>query len=109
MSYDERIASVGAAISIMEGMHCVPSARAKTLCWVNNNPGNISVHANKKYPTLQAGWKGVFDLLTAYRERFHYTLEEAIGHWAPPSDGNNTAVYLQFVEDYTGIKRTEKL
>lgn len=105
---DSRLASVGAAISIQEGMHVPKAQRAHTPCWTHKNPGNINVHNNQSYPTLQLGWQALYDLLYQYRTIHGYTLQEAIYHWAPPNE-NNTETYTQFVEDYTGINRTEPL
>ena len=105
---DTRIASVGAAIGIMEGMHVPAKARATTSCWVHRNPGNIDVHANRTYDSMQAGWQAVFDLLGTYRTVHHYTLEQALEHWAPPFE-NDTENYIRFVEAFTGIDRKELL
>lgn len=95
----------------MEGMHVPTAARHKNSCWINNNPGNImdpQTHKEVHYSSMITGWQNLCDLLVKYRDVHHYDLQQAIYHWAPPNE-NNTELYTQFVEDYTGINRKELL
>lgn len=86
-----------------------------TISWRNNNPGNMRMSAFSKaqgaigeaggfavFPTQEAGEKAREKLLfeaAAYKDK---TLAEAINRYAPPSDNNDTAAYIEAMVKATG-------
>ena len=78
----------------------------------NNNPANIrrgcawkgltEKQTDKEFCQFTSMTWGVRALLFALRtyvRRYHlHTVREIITRWAPPSDGNNTEKYIEFVE-----------
>lgn len=85
----------------------------------NNNPANIRLGCNWKglaekqtdkefcqFTTMTWGVRALLVTLRTYVVKYHlHTVREIITRWAPPSDGNNTEKYIEFVED--GIKNIE--
>lgn len=83
----------------------------------NNNPGNIEYNRSVQW-VGQVGSDGRFiifsdpvygiramaRILASYRARGIVTVEKIIETWAPPHE-NNTAAYIQFVEQRTGWSR----
>lgn len=78
----------------------------------NNNPANIRLGCNWKglaekqtdrefcqFVTMTWGVRALLVTLRTYVVRHHlHTVREIITRWAPPSDGNNTEKYIEFVE-----------
>lgn len=85
----------------------------------NNNPANIRRGCNWKgltekqtdkefcqFTSMTWGVRALLVTLRTYVVKYHlHTVSEIITRWAPPSDGNNTEKYIEFVED--GIKDIE--
>lgn len=79
----------------------------------NNNPANIRRGCNWKgltekqtdkefcqFTTMTWGVRALLITLRTYVVKHHlHTIREIITRWAPPSDGNNTEKYIEFVED----------
>jgi hypothetical protein len=90
----------------------------------NHNPGNLR-HSPFQNGTIDnfayfrndfIGWMAFYwDLLQKSKGNTSTglgpksTLKDLIFVWAPPSDNNDTERYLSFVEEKSGIKRTETL
>lgn len=90
----------------------------------NNNPLNIE-RTNDKWKGMSADQSGddrfvVFDsveygiraaavILSNYRARGVYTLSGIINTWAPSSDDNNTAAYIEHVSQEIGIAPFEEV
>lgn len=78
----------------------------------NNNPANIRRGCNWKglirqqkdrefceFVTMAWGVRALLVTLRTYVVKHHlHTVREIITRWAPPSDGNNTEKYIEFVE-----------
>ena len=78
----------------------------------NNNPANIRRGCNWKgltkvqtdkefcqFNTMTWGVRALLVTLRTYVVKHHlHTVREIITRWAPPSDGNNTEKYIEFVE-----------
>lgn len=78
----------------------------------NNNPANIRHGCNWKglaekqtdkefcqFTTMTWGVRALLVTLRTYVVKHHlHTVREIITRWAPPSDGNNTEKYIEFVE-----------
>lgn len=78
----------------------------------NNNPANIRRGCTWKglaekqtdrefcqFVTMTWGVRALLVTLRTYVVRHHlHTVREIITRWAPPSDGNNTEKYIEFVE-----------
>ncbi len=78
----------------------------------NNNPANIRRGCNWKglsktqtdrefcqFETMTWGVRALLVTLRTYVVKHHlHTVREIITRWAPPSDGNNTEKYIEFVE-----------
>ena len=78
----------------------------------NNNPANIRRGCNWKglaekqtdkefcqFVTMTWGVRALLVILRTYVRKYHlHTVREIITRWAPPSDGNNTEKYIEFVE-----------
>lgn len=78
----------------------------------NNNPANIRRGCNWKglaarqtdrefcqFDTMTWGVRALLVTLRTYVVKHHlHTVREIITRWAPPSDGNNTEKYIEFVE-----------
>jgi hypothetical protein len=86
--------------------------------WRNNNPGNIS---DKEaygaighdgtfaiYPDPQTGMNALNTKLQQPNWQ-NLTIEEAMGKYAPPTDGNNTERYINNLTTATGATRDTKL
>ena len=85
----------------------------------NNNPLNIRRSESNKWQGLAArqtdrrfaqfaarewGYRAAFCLIRTYMERRGAnTLGKIVTRWAPPSDGNDTQAYIDFVSRTTGI------
>ena len=78
----------------------------------NNNPANIRRGCNWKglaekqtdrefckFVTMTWGVRALLVTLRTYVRKYNlHTVREIITRWAPPSDGNNTEKYIEFVE-----------
>ena len=78
----------------------------------NNNPANIRRGCNWKglakvqtdkefcqFVSMSWGVRALLVTLRTYVVKHHiHTVREIITRWAPPSDGNNTEKYIEFVE-----------
>ena len=78
----------------------------------NNNPANIRKGCNWQglaktqtdrefcqFVTMTWGVRALLVTLRTYVVKHHlHTVREIITRWAPPSDGNNTEKYIEFVE-----------
>lgn len=78
----------------------------------NNNPANIRRGCNWKglaekqtdkefcqFVTMTWGVRALLVTLRTYVKKYNlHTVREIITRWAPPSDGNNTEKYIEFVE-----------
>ena len=82
----------------------------------NNNPGNIRRSANswkgkipdnsgafERFYTYAWGIRAMIKQLLTYHSRGLNTISKIIYTWAPPSDNNDTAAYVQFVANRTGV------
>lgn len=79
----------------------------------NNNPANIRRGCNWKgltetqtdkefcqFVTMTWGVRALLVTLRTYVVKHHlHTVREIITRWAPPSDGNNTERYIEFVQE----------
>ena len=89
----------------------------------NNNPGNIErgiawegiadVQLHDRYITFEApeyGIRAMARILRTYREKHGLvTVNQIIHRWAPPSDNNPTANYVDFVAGKLGVSATSRL
>lgn len=78
----------------------------------NNNPANIRLGCNWQglaktqtdrefcqFVTMTWGIRALLITLRTYVVKHHlHTVREIVTRWAPPSDGNNTEKYIEFVE-----------
>lgn len=78
----------------------------------NNNPANIRLGCNWKglaekqtdkefcqFTTMTWGVRALLVTLRTYVIKHHlHTIRAIITRWAPPSDGNNTEKYIEFIE-----------
>ena len=78
----------------------------------NNNPANIrrgckwqglaKTQTDREFcqfTTMTWGVRALLVTLRTYVRKHHlHTVREIITRWAPPSDGNNTEKYIEFVE-----------
>lgn len=120
MNYDPSKAApltIPEAIGREEGWNLIPAARCKR----NNNPGNLNfeqwevsfgaaletVPAGETarfavFPNPQAGFAALVHLcgFPKYKGKSLTNLIEA---WAPPTDNNNTSLYLSNVCKWTGL------
>lgn len=78
----------------------------------NNNPANIRRGCNWKglakkqtdrefcqFTTMTWGVRALLVTLRTYVVKYRlHTVREIITRWAPPSDGNNTEKYIEYVE-----------
>ena len=83
----------------------------------NNNPLNIRHGKSKwvgmckfqtdtnfvQFVSKLYGYRAAFVLLRKYIKRGLNTIGKIINGWAPPSDGNNTKSYINYVGSKTGI------
>lgn len=89
----------------------------------NNNPGNIEDGSFAKslpgykgsdgrfaiFETPEQGSNAQVALLQSYGKRGFDTPMEIIGRWAPPSDGNDTTSYANFIAKELGVPVDEEL
>lgn len=91
----------------------------------NNNPGNIRVSSNpwqgkvplsqntdgafEQFSTYAYGIRAMIKNLLSYYNSGLNTLQSIITKWAPSSDNNNTAAYINFVALKTGFSPTQPL
>lgn len=80
----------------------------------NNNPANIRLGSKWRgmtetqtdkafcqFKNMTWGVRALIALLRTYVKKYHlHTIPEIITRFAPPSDGNNTAHYIDFVNSY---------
>ena len=79
----------------------------------NNNPLNIRHNDGNKwqgaagddgafviFESPEFGFRAATKLLKTYRDKYGlYSVEDIITRWAPPSDDNHTAAYIDYVAD----------
>ena len=91
----------------------------------NNNPLNLRRSDNAWLGKIEPGTDKQFEQFVSMiygiraamvnmrtiirRQNNHCTLAEMITTWAPPSDGNKTADYINFVARHSGVMPTELL
>lgn len=89
----------------------------------NNNPGNIEDGAFAqslpgyvgtdgrfaKFADPSSGSQAQVALLGSYGKRGINTVAGIINRWAPPSDGNDTTAYANFVANKIGVKPGQQL
>jgi len=91
----------------------------------NNNPGNIRISANawkgkvpagqntdgafEQFSTYAYGIRAMIKNLLTYYSRGIRTLHDIIYTWAPPADGNDSATYVDFVAQRTGLPKKTAL
>ena len=84
----------------------------------NNNPLNIRKSSDRwqglstlqedkeffKFYSMEYGWRAAFVILcrTYYGKYKLRTIRDIVSRWAPANE-NNTAAYIRYVSDYTGI------
>ena len=82
----------------------------------NLNPGNIiNTHINwegeatspsnkfEQFQTAELGFRALAKNILAKMEKGKTTLNDIISVWAPPSDGNDTSGYIEFMCKQTGL------
>lgn len=86
-----------------------------------NNPGNLRPSAQKwqgeitrsgekycEFATLEWGCRAMLKLLSTYRKKYKLTtIEGIVKRWAPPSDGNNTKAYIDYVSNRLRVQPNE--
>lgn len=68
--------------------------------------------SNKGFSVFQSmvyGLRAGFKTLRTYSANGYNTIEKIINRWAPPSDGNDTEGYIQFITRNLGIDRNAVL
>ena len=86
----------------------------------NHNPGNIRRSADKwqglivydpdfcQFFTPEYGIRAMARILLNYEKLYKlHTIDEIIVRWAPPEDGNTTAIYCDYVARKMGVGRNE--
>lgn len=68
----------------------------------NGRPGRFGV-----YDTHENGIRAIVMQLRRYQERGDRTITAMIARWAPPEDQNNTAAYVRFVAQRTGVNQSD--
>jgi len=89
--------------------------------WRSTNPGNIKVGSYAKefgsignngqfaiFPSFLIGRAAIYNILHK-SEYLRSTLEEAIRIYAPRVDNNDTEAYIDFLVEYSGFNRTDRL
>jgi hypothetical protein len=88
----------------------------------NNNPLNIRKNTDffegevavstdtsfKQFCTMAHGYRAAFVMLGTYLLRGQNTIEKIVSRWAPPNE-NNTAGYINHVEQWSGVARDKEL
>lgn len=102
----------------------VPNSAGTNRGLKNNNVGNIRTSADKfkgeiqpssdkafkQFKTREYGIRAIFVILDTYSKKYNLnTIEGIISRYAPKKDGNNTDVYIEHVETWTGIPRTKTI
>ena len=102
----------------------VPNSAGKNRGLKNNNVGNIrkssdkfkgeiqpsSDKAFKQFESRELGIRAIFVILNTYSKKYNLnTIEQIISRYAPKKDGNNTDIYIEHVETWTGIPRTKEI
>ena len=60
----------------------------------------------RTFVKMAYGYRAMFRILRTYKNNYKLnTLEQMIYRWAPPSDNNETEVYVDFVAKRAGIGR----
>lgn len=88
----------------------------------NNNPGNIRVSNNnwlgkipndkkrdkefEEFVSMSYGYRVLMKNIRTYilRDKL-YSVSKIIHRWAPPSDGNDTVIYVQKVSSMMGVHK----
>jgi hypothetical protein len=91
-----------------------------TLGYKQNNPGNIrrsaevfdgeisSFTAFKSFNSMRYGYRALAIILYNYFKRGNDTIRKMITVYSPPSE-NDTAAYIRFVSEQTGIPADKRL
>lgn len=89
----------------------------------NNNPGNIRKSSDtfqgeilpsgdaafKQFKTMQYGERAIFVVLNTYAKKYgRDTIKSIVERWAPANE-NNTDLYIEQVEKWSGINRNIKI
>ena len=95
-----------------------PNPRGKSRGDRNNNPLNIRYVASNdwkgqvgsdgafcQFNSSTMGYRAAFKNLQSYIKNGNNTIKKIITRWAPPSDGNNTAGYIDNVASRSGIDK----
>jgi len=116
---DRRIVTIATAIARREGFF----AQGDTLAKRNRNPGNLrcaSAYLKAPYlakvdgrnfcvfPSFELGWQALYFQVRLDMVERGKTLAQFIEKYAPPIE-NDTDAYVEFVAEYTGMDRDEKL
>jgi hypothetical protein len=88
----------------------------------NNNPGNIRKTAikwqgeiegkDKVFETFESmvmGYRALIKNCISHISSGHNTIDKLITKWAPPEDGNDTAIYIATVERAVGSSRFDSI
>lgn len=80
--------------------NCNPlNIRRTNTKWKGLRP-EVTDKAFCEFVSLPWGFRAAFLNLRTYWSRGWRTVDAIISHWAPPSDGNNTAAYIRRVKAY---------
>lgn len=85
----------------------------------NNNPLNIRKNGDKfqgeiqpsgdpafkQFESMRYGYRAAFRIINTYIKNGNNTIAKIINRWAPAADNNNTASYIEHVEQRSGINR----
>lgn len=89
----------------------------------NNNPGNIRISNDKfkgeikpstdkefkQFESRELGIRAIFVILNTYAKKYNRnTIAKIIERWAPRNE-NNTNLYIEQVEAWSGINRNKEL
>ena len=101
-----------------------PNPSGKNLGEKNNNPLNMRVSKDKfigeiqpsgdpngfkQFESYKYGFRAAFRDINTKIKNGNDTISKIITKWAPPKDGNNTALYIEHVEKWSGINRNIKI
>lgn len=82
-----------------------PYGTNKSWCLAHNNPGAVTVGDSSRwgaYATMHDGYRAIMDRIQSYHRDGKKTPAQIMATYAPPKE-NNTAAYIKFVADVTGL------
>ena len=91
--------------------NCNPlNIRRSNSRWLGLNPAATD-REFCQFLSMRWGWRAAFKLLceTYYARWGLHTVQNIIGRWAPPNDGNNTSQYIATVCTAIGKRGDEEL